>query len=92
MIASFKRRAMHSSSSWFASAALSQMGRRDLIYRVSEPNSPSVIRVRIFIFRRTPALVRMIWRIRKSRETCIDPPLQWIHLLGWTEVRVKLFV
>src|SRR5439155_16736408 len=32
------------------------------------------------------------WRIRKSRETCADPPLQWIHLLGWTEVRVKLFV
>ena len=47
MIASFKRRAMHSSSSWFASAGLSQARRRVLIYKISEPNSPSLTRVRI---------------------------------------------
>ena len=31
------------------------------IYRTSEPNSPSLTRVRIFIFERTAVMVRMIF-------------------------------
>ena len=31
------------------------------LYRISEPNSPSLTRVRIAIFGRTSAVVRMIW-------------------------------
>ena len=54
-------RPVHFTLSWFASARLSQVGRRDLIYRVSEPNSPSLTRVQIFIFGRTAVIVRMIF-------------------------------
>ena len=61
MIPRFKHWAMRSSSSWFASAGLSQARRRVLIYKISEPNSPSLTRVRIFIFGRTAAMVRMIF-------------------------------
>jgi hypothetical protein len=31
------------------------------LYKISEPNSPSLTRVRIFIFGLTTAVVRMIW-------------------------------
>src|SRR5437660_11031139 len=52
------------------------------LYRTSEPNSPSLARVRIFIFGRTAAIVRMIFprsvivMLQPRRNVMARPSLQ----------------